>query len=242
MNLDFLSGIGDAIAAILREPARPGGPPGDRRLHRDHLARVGLLGVPRHAGADLEPGPPIPCRGAHRRVHARLLHLRHHRLPDHPAAGATGRGLRARARGRGPDRRDRADRALRHLWSQGARGLDHLPDLPNAPQARLPALLEARRPRMVAVRLVRPRLRAARGPGRRSARFRFARPASGPRLPRPPRRPCRRAWPCRPLRCRRRPRRRRRSPGSRRCRADGAHDAHDPILRRRAATDPTPRG
>ena len=42
---------------LLRQRRRPVCPPGHGRLHRHPVARLGLLGLPRHAAAEREPGP-----------------------------------------------------------------------------------------------------------------------------------------------------------------------------------------
>ena len=64
MNLDFLSGIGDAIAAFFDSPLVQLGLQAIGVYIVDHLARLGLLGLPRHAGA----GPRTrSCRTSPRR-------------------------------------------------------------------------------------------------------------------------------------------------------------------------------
>ena len=109
------------------------------------------------------------------------------RVPDRPAPGADRRDLRAQP-GRGGDaRRDRGDPALPVVRPPGGPRVDHLPHLPDPPEPRLPELHPARRPRLVAVRLVRQGLRAARRrpPPRSCAR----RPGRARRAGRRPSRP-----------------------------------------------------
>ena len=84
------------------------------------------------------------------------------RLPHRPPAGEDRRGLRAEPRGGGPPRRGRDDQDLSVLLPARERGMDHLPHLPHAAQPRVRELRPPRRPRLVAVRLVRQGLRARR--------------------------------------------------------------------------------
>ena len=66
------------------------------------------------------------------------------------------RRVRAQPRRGGDARRDRGDPALPVLRSAGGPRLDHLSHVPRPAEPRLPELHPARRPRLVAVRLVRP--------------------------------------------------------------------------------------
>ena len=55
------------------------------------------------------------------------------------------------------------DQELSDMRPAGERRMDHLPDLPDPPEPGLPELQPARRPRLVAVRVVRQGLRTTRG-------------------------------------------------------------------------------
>ena len=145
-----------------RQPDRAVRAPGARRLLRHPLARGRVLGVPRHAAAQREPDPPVPRGGPDRPVHAAPVRVRHHRLPDHPAAREDRRGLRAQPGRGGAARRGRGDQDLPVMPAARQRRMDHLPDLPHAAQPRVRELRPPRRPRLGPVRVVRPRLRARR--------------------------------------------------------------------------------
>ena len=84
------------------------------------------------------------------------------------------------------------DPQLPDLRAARERRVDHLSDLPDAAEPRLPELQPPRRPRLVAVRLVRQGLRAPRHAGRRDrlarprsrrSRARSTRPDASPRRP-----------------------------------------------------------
>ena len=80
-----------------------------------------------------------------------------------------GEVVRAEPRRGGAPGRGRGDQELPDLRAPRERGMDHLPDVPDPPQPRLPELQPARRARLVAVRVVRQGLRAARRGARRLA-------------------------------------------------------------------------